>query len=64
MREWFFVSKEEVVLEALLAVQREQPRSYPGLQISLLAAVLAFMPPSVLRYFMRNRPRATPEEKG
>ena len=58
MREWFFVSKEEVVLEALLAVQREQPRSYPGLQISLLAAVLAFMPPSVLRYFMRNRPRA------
>ena len=62
VREWFFVSKEEVVLEALLALQREQPRSYPGLKVSLIATALATMPPGILRYFMRNRPRAVPEE--
>ena len=61
-REWFFVSKEEVVLDALLALQRQQPRSYPGLKVSLIAAALASMPPGILRYFMRNRPRAVPED--
>ena len=62
MRDWFFVPKEEVVLDALVALQREQPRSYPGLKVSLVAAGLASMPPAILRYFMRNRPRATSEE--
>ena len=62
-REWFFVSREEVVLEALLALQREQPRSYPGLKVSLVATALASMPPAILRYFMRNRPRAVPEQE-
>ncbi len=57
-REWFFVPKEEVVLDALLALQRDQPRTYPGLKVSLLAAGLSILPMALIRYLMSHRPRS------
>ena len=57
-REWFFVPREEVVLDALLALQRDQPRTYPGLKVSLLAAGLSILPMALIRYLMSHRPRS------
>ena len=56
-REWFFVPKEEVVLDALLALQRDRARSYPGLKVAALAAALSILPMAAIRYLMSFRPR-------
>ena len=61
-REWFFVPKQEVVLDALLALQRDQPRTYPGLKVSLLAAGLSILPMALIRYLMSHRPRSVSEK--
>ena len=61
-RGWFFVPKEEVVLEALLALQSDRPRSYPGLKVAALAAGLSILPMAVIRYLMSHRPRSVSED--
>lgn len=61
-REWFYVPKEEVVLDALVALQRDRPRVYPGWKVGLLAAGISLLPMAAIRYMMSYRPRSVPEE--
>ena len=61
-REWFFVSRHEVVLDALMALQLDRARSYPGLKVALLAAGLSILPMAAIRYLMSFRPRSVSED--
>ena len=61
-REWFFVPREEVVLDALVALQLDRARSYPGLKVALLAAGLSILPMAAIRYLMSYRPRSVSED--
>ena len=56
-REWFYVSKEEVVRDALGALGRDCARVYPGWKVGLLAAGLSILPMVAIRYLMGHRPR-------
>lgn len=55
--EWFYVSKEQVVAETLVAMDRRQARVYPGLKIAAAAVVLSALPLAVLRLALARRPR-------
>lgn len=57
MREWFYVSKERVVTDALRAMDADKARVYPGWQIALAAAGISLLPLAVLRLIMATRPR-------
>jgi uncharacterized protein len=53
----FYVSKGQVVHEALLALDRKSARVYPGLKTAAAALVLAALPMVVLRFALGFRPR-------
>ncbi len=57
MREWFYVRKEQVVSEAIRAMDAEKARVYPGWQIALAAAGISLLPLALLRLVMSTRPR-------
>ncbi len=52
-----YVPKEQVVEEALAALERKSARVYPGMQIAAAAVVLSLLPLVVLRFAMSFRPR-------
>lgn len=56
-RELFHVPKEQVVAEALTALDGNRARVYPGLQIAAAAVVLSVLPIVLLRFAMGFRPR-------
>lgn len=56
-REWFYVSREQVVTESLDALDRERPRVYPGLKIAAAAMLLSLIPMGLMRVIMSRRPR-------
>ncbi|MEI6675803.1 MAG: SDR family oxidoreductase [Verrucomicrobiota bacterium] len=53
----FFMPKERVVAEALVALVQNRPRVYPGLRTAAAALVLAALPLVVIRLAMGFRPR-------
>jgi hypothetical protein len=57
MREWFYVDKEQVVSEAIIAMDARNARVYPGWKIALAAAGISLLPLAVLRLIMSTRPR-------
>lgn len=57
MREWFYVDKEQVVSEAIMAMDARNARVYPGWKIALAAAGISLLPLAVLRLIMSTRPR-------
>jgi hypothetical protein len=57
LRESFYVSKEQVVAEAIAAMDRKQARLYPGWKIALAAAGISLIPLALLRLVMSSRPR-------
>lgn len=58
-REWFYVPKEQVVAEALAALQAGRPRHYPGWKVALAAAGITLLPIAIVRIAMSFRPRQT-----
>lgn len=52
-----YVPKEQVVAEALTALDRNAARIFPGLQIAAAAFVLSALPMMILRFAMGFRPR-------
>lgn len=63
MREWFYVKKEQVVAEAIRAMDADKARVYPGWQIALAAAGISLLPLVLLRLIMASRPRRVLEEE-
>ncbi|MFT3990358.1 MAG: SDR family oxidoreductase [Luteolibacter sp.] len=57
LRKWFYMRKDEVVAEALDALDRDKARVYPGLKTAIAAAVIAALPIVALRVIMGFRPR-------
>jgi short-subunit dehydrogenase len=53
----FYVPKEQVVTEALSALDRNAARVYPGIKTAVAALVLCALPMIVLRFAMGFRPR-------
>ncbi len=53
----FYVSKQRVVAEALVGLERDKPRVYPGLRIAVAALALSVLPMFALRFAMGFRPR-------
>ena len=62
IRELFHVPMEEVVHEALVALQWDWPRVYPGWRVALLAAGISLLPMAAIRYIMSHRPRSISAE--
>ena len=56
-REWFYVTQEQVVREALDGLVADRPRVYPGLKIALAAAAISLVPIAIMRLVMASRPR-------
>jgi short-subunit dehydrogenase len=56
-REWFYVAKEQVVAEALAALELGRPRHYPGWKVALAAAGITLLPIAMVRIAMSFRPR-------
>jgi uncharacterized protein len=56
-KEMLYVPKEQVVSEALIALEQKVARSYPGVQIAAAAVLLSVMPLMLVRYAMSFRPR-------
>jgi uncharacterized protein len=57
MREWFYVRKEQVVAEALRAMESDKARVFPGWKIALAAAGISLLPMALLRIVMSASPR-------
>jgi short-subunit dehydrogenase len=53
----FYVPKEQVVREALAALDRKAARVYPGLKVAAAALILSALPMVLLRIGMGFRPR-------
>lgn len=53
----FYVPKEQVVADSLVALDRHRARVYPGLKIAVAAAVIAALPLCAIRLVMGFRPR-------
>ena len=53
----FYVPKEQVVAESLVALDRKAARVYPGLKTAVAALVLSALPMVVLRFALGFRPR-------
>jgi short-subunit dehydrogenase len=62
MRDWFYVKKEQVVAEAIRAMDADKVRVYPGWQIALAAAGISLLPLALLRIVMATRPRRVSDE--
>jgi len=56
-REWFYVPREQVVAESLVALDRNRARVFPGLKIAAAAVVLSALQIAVLRLALARRPR-------
>lgn len=54
----FYVSKEQVVAEALRGLERDRARVFPGLKIAVAGLAIGAMPLFLLRILMTRRPRA------
>lgn len=53
----FYVPREQVVAESLVALERNRPRVFPGLKIAAAAVVLSALPIFLLRLALARRPR-------
>jgi hypothetical protein len=53
----FYVAREQVVTEALVALEADRARVYPGLKIAVAAAAISLLPLVLLRVVMGMRPR-------
>lgn len=53
----FYVPKEQVVEESLVALDRNRARVYPGVKIAVAALVVSALPIVALRFAMGFRPR-------
>jgi short-subunit dehydrogenase len=51
-KEWFYVSKEQVVAEGLAALQAGRARHYPGWKVAVAAAGISLLPIAVVRVAM------------
>lgn len=56
-REWFYVEKQQVVEDSLLALERNKARVFPHLKVAAAAFVLSAVPMLLLRGLMGMRPR-------
>ena len=56
-REWMYVPREQVVAEALTALDRDAARVYPGWKMAVAAVVLTALPIVAVRALMATRPR-------
>lgn len=56
-RDAFYVSKSQVVAEALRALEHGRARIFPGWKVALAAAGISLMPMPVLRMILSSRPR-------
>ena len=56
-REWFYVPREQVVREALAALERDRARVYPALKTAVAALAISAVPIVLLRLVMGSRPR-------
>lgn len=56
-RKFFYVSKEQVVAEALSGLEKGRARVFPGAQIALAGWIIGAVPLFVMRLIMRSRPR-------
>ncbi len=56
-REMVYVDKEQVVSDALVGIQRNRPRVYPGLLVAAAALGIGLLPVAALRLVMGSRPR-------
>lgn len=55
--DWFYVPKEQVVAESLIALEDNCARHYPGLKIAAAALLISALPIVLLRLAMSARPR-------
>jgi short-subunit dehydrogenase len=55
--EWFYLAREQVIAEALRALDSNHARVYPGLRIAASALVLSLLPLVLLRFALGFRPR-------
>jgi short-subunit dehydrogenase len=53
----FYVSKEQVVAEALSGIDHDKARVFPGLQVAAAGLLIGALPLAVLRLLMSHRPR-------
>lgn len=53
-RKWFYIAKQQVVSESLLALEHDRARVFPGLKVALLAALIGVLPMLVLRAVLRR----------
>lgn len=56
-REWFYVSKEQVVSEGLAALERGKARVFPHLKTAAAALVISAVPMLLMRALLSSRPR-------
>jgi short-subunit dehydrogenase len=56
-REWFYVSQDQVVREALQGLAADRPRVYPGWQVAAAAIGISLLPLALIRLAMSTRPR-------
>lgn len=56
-RNFFYVSKEQVVADSLTALEQDRARVYPGLKIAAAALLLSALPICLLRLALSRRPR-------
>ena len=56
-RKNFYVPKQQVVAEALAALEAGRARVYPGWKVALAAAGISILPMAALRLIMSSRPR-------
>lgn len=54
---YFYVSKEQVVGEALAGLDRGKARVFPGLQVAVAGLLIGALPLAILRLAMARRPR-------
>ena len=62
--EWFYVPREQVIAEALMALDRNRARVYPGIRTLASALVLSVLPLVLLRFALGFRPRKSSSRKG
>ena len=53
----FYVSKEQVVVEALSGIDNDKARVFPGLQIAAAGLLIGALPLAIIRLMMSRRPR-------
>ena len=56
-QKFFYVSKEEVVSRALLALERKKARVFPGTLVAGAAFAISLLPLPALRWILSSRPR-------